>query len=867
MDFRDEGSSTHKRSSPSRRLSTTEEKVPQLNIFSSISMQDDLYKLELNAEQFEDFSSFKNAVKDNLKKHPPLQSIYINPTHLKETCLDIASKNGLTEFVNFLLRNSANPNKINDAQHRAPIHFATEGGHADTLEALLEHPKTNPNLQVEGRTALHIAVENTDLTCARLLLERGASANIPDSEGRTALQLATTTNQWDMVALMVQKCIQFLSLDEYEANGDQTLREVIQQTMPELELPPIPEDTQEVLLQDLKNYLSVNDEENFMKNIILLHKEFPHEVVEDLLKIATERDFHKAVKAIKKQYTEKFYRSTFILSEAISIAFREGYCDTLRELLDIGSLEPEVANDLILSACTKLKMLKFDAASNHLECLKLILETRGVSVRFPDSQGNTPLHYAAREGCREAITLFLKHGSCIGYMNRFNEPPIAQIPTNTLLEHFDNCVQLKDEFELEFNYRCLMPHETGTLTCEMETFMYIARDENLKHLLRHPLLSSFLYIKWYGIRYFLYANFIFYFIFYLLLNAYILCMTYDTRKKNETQIGNDSSHVVSEDSEKTASYSLFWAVIVMLSLFIFREILQLVFCPRRYFTDLRNWLQIMLITLIVIVLCNASIEIGTMVILLSAWELVNLIGHHPRMSTSVEMFRTVSFNFMRFLSPYLFLIFAFALIFYTFFNENEKSHFSDPACSFFQTIIMLTGEFNADDIPFDDIPFFSHPVWSRIAFVLFIFLIAIVLRNLLNGLAVSDITEILSTAELVGLISRIRLIAYFENMMIGNPFEFKCLRCNPFSFLTKGIFLFSDDIEDGIIHFMYGRDNMYYMHQKFGAFKIDSNIIKNIKQTTLNKNQMSSKKSMMITLKKLQEELTVIKDTLNNAQV
>ncbi|XP_024888820.1 transient receptor potential cation channel protein painless-like, partial [Temnothorax curvispinosus] len=747
MDFRNKGSSIHRRSSLSRRLSTTKERIIQSNIYSPISMQDDLYKLELNAEQFEDFSFFKNAIKDNLKKHAPLQSIYINPTYLKETCLDIASKNGLTEFVNFLLRNGANPNKINDAQHRAPIHFATEGGHADTLEALFQHPKINPNLQVEGRTALHIAVENIDLKCARLLLERGAGANIPDSEGRTALQLATTTNQWDMVALIVQKCLQFLNLDEYKANGDQTLREVIQQTRPELALPPIPEDTQEVLLQDLKNYLSVNDEDNFMKNIILLRKEFPHEMVEDLLKIAAERDFHKAVRAIKKQYTKKSYRSTFILSEAISIAFRGGYCDTLRELLDIGSLKPDVANDLILSACTKLKILKFDAASNHLECLKLILETRGVSVRFPDSQGNTPLHYAAREGCREAITLFLKHGSCIGYMNRFNEPPIAQIPTNMLLEHFDNCVRLKDKSELEFDYRCLMPHETGTMTCEMETFMYITREENLKHLLKHPLLSSFLYIKWYRIRYFLYANFFFYFIFYLLLNTYILCMTYDTRKENRTQIGNNSSHVVTENSVKTACHqdSLFWAFIMMLSLFIFREILQLAFCPRRYLTDLRNWLQIMLITLIFIVLYNASIEIGTMVILLSAWELVILIGHHPRMSIGVEMFRTVSFNFVRFLSPYLFLIFAFALIFYTFFNED--THFSNIARAFFQTIIMSTSEFNADNIPF-----LSHPVWSRFAFVLFIFLIPIVLLNLLNGLAVSDITEILSTAELVGLI-------------------------------------------------------------------------------------------------------------------
>lgn len=47
-------------------------------------------------------------------------------------------------------------------------------------------------------------------------------------------------------------------------------------------------------------------------------------------------------------------------------------------------------------------------------------------------------------------------------------------------------------------------------------------------------------------------------------------------------------------------------------------------------------------------------------------------------------------------------------------------------------------------------------------------MIPIVLFNLLNGLAVSDTQEIRADAELVGHISRVKLISYFESVLIGN---------------------------------------------------------------------------------------------------
>lgn len=187
------------------------------------------------------------------------------------------------------------------------------------------------------------------------------------------------------------------------------------------------------------------------------------------------------------------------------------------------------------------------------------------------------------------------------------------------------------------------------------------------------------------------------------------------------------------------------------------------------------------------------------------------------MSTNFEMFRTVSLNYVCLFFSYTFLIIAFALAFYTLFKDNKN--FSGPGHSLFKTIIMITGEFNSNDIPF-----FLHPVWSHIVFVLFVFFITIVLFNLLNGLTVSDTNEILSKAELIGLISRIRLIVYLEDVAFGEPFRWfyygnsRFLRWKPFAFLINRILLFPHYLGNSKITVIY--DNLDANDDKNIMFKV-----------------------------------------------
>ena len=80
-------------------------------------------------------------------------------------------------------------------------------------------------------------------------------------------------------------------------------------------------------------------------------------------------------------------------------------------------------------------------------------------------------------------------------------------------------------------------------------------------------------------------------------------------------------------------------------------------------------------------------------------------------------------------------------------------HTDDSDNSVMQTIIMFAGEMDYTDIPI------QHPL-GYILFLLFVFLMVIVLMNLLNGLAVSDIHKIQKEVDTYYHINIVETLAY-----------------------------------------------------------------------------------------------------------
>ena len=85
-------------------------------------------------------------------------------------------------------------------------------------------------------------------------------------------------------------------------------------------------------------------------------------------------------------------------------------------------------------------------------------------------------------------------------------------------------------------------------------------------------------------------------------------------------------------------------------------------------------------------------------------------------------------------------------------DDDRMEHFDKPWTSIFKTFTMFVGELEFSDLPInsgDALAFFTFTF-----LILFVFMTIVVLMNLLNGLAVSDVGELLAEAEIISIKSR-----------------------------------------------------------------------------------------------------------------
>lgn len=445
---------------------------------------------------------------------------------------------------------------------------------------------------------------------------------------------------------------------------------------------------------------------------------------------------------------------------------------------------------------------------DHNRAFKILLKKSEINpieldINRSDDKGNTCLHYAAKVGDRDCIMSLLNEGAYVGKRNILGDPPLADINPKILESHLNKCIKTNGKspkdinYEIIFSYNFLCPPKvyqqktadnsltqlegqlyTSENIPETDPLLFMTEIPELRPLLKHPVLTSFLHLKWFAIKRYYKVNLAFYVGFWSLLTAYIL-LTFKMGVQNsnmsltQENVTEFSTYKVPFSSDTAVSL---WVVVLgFLIALIFRELFQLISSPITYITSLENWLEICLIVLTsILMLCEMSYmtlrnQVSAVVILLSWGELILLVGRHPSLATHLEMFKRVTKNFLSFLVWYSILIIAFALSFYILFRNDadNDNKFNNPTSAMFKTIVMLTGEFDT----FDSLPFSLHPIVSHALFLLFTFLIAIVLLNLLNGLAVSDTQLIRADAEIVAHVSRVKLIHYFETMAVGDPFS------------------------------------------------------------------------------------------------
>merc|ERR1712214_97089 len=103
-------------------------------------------------------------------------------------------------------------------------------------------------------------------------------------------------------------------------------------------------------------------------------------------------------------------------------------------------------------------------------------------------------------------------------------------------------------------------------------------------------------------------------------------------------------------------------------------------------------------------------------------------------------------------------------------GEEEYAFFNTTFLSVVKTLTMFVGELEFSDIPIN-LESSLYPL-NYLFFLSFVFLIVVVLMNLLNGLAVSDMGRIQEQAEIYSHLSRVETISYTESVLLVDPFGF-----------------------------------------------------------------------------------------------
>lgn len=720
----------------------------------------------------------------------------------------------------------------NEITNKYPLHYVIESQCPDNLNAFLRNYNPSQiNVKYYHKNCLHILMDmltadNYDniSECFKICLINGCDPNLPNEKSRTPFfMLLKKQKELKDKNELIDFCLLNASIDVYTYKSAEMIK------MMESQNRDLPEKSTHIINADfMLSLLRARKQTEFESNFKAFKETSTSKQVKkedgenvdnnfmehcsNFLDVAVTCGLANIVELLVSNDVDVNKIRADGGNNVSPPAFKAcsyGYSDVLELLLKNPELKFErntkVHRTLLHEVCMHLGTQERDAC-NYLKCFNLLIEDPRCDINAQDYQGNTALHYAVRNKSDVATLALLKKSAYIGTENMFKEIAIDEINCNVLGRFLDDCITTNtqrmgdEEHEINIDYTFLMAPKVrnvalnnvteNTFAEEIGPLSYIAKSSDLKPLIKHPVLSSYLYLKWQKLSFLFYANLLVFSIFLVSFITYIvLCQSIEEDKKNDS-----------------AAYSFFYNVsflgIIILTL---REVFQCLLSVKHYFLDPVNWFEIVLISLSWIVLLGADLpEIRVLrgvTILLVATEFLQLVGTLPILSVSTHMviLKKVSVTFLKSIALYSILLFAFALCFYTMFggtpdsnnnatetvsNNNatetaspstdngcksnnddadgdEFNSFSYPGIAIIKTFVMLTGEFDASALNL------NNPSYC-IIFVMFVFLITIVLFNLLNALAISDTQIIKNDAELTDLTQRIAVLACYERIIFTN---------------------------------------------------------------------------------------------------
>lgn len=243
-------------------------------------------------------------------------------------------------------------------------------------------------------------------------------------------------------------------------------------------------------------------------------------------------------------------------------------------------------------------------------------------------------------------------------------------------------------------------------------------EKNREYLLDHPLVHSLLNYKWrlYA-RYVYYFNFLFYLLFVASLTTYVFIafppfsfgVTHELMEELKCSElcsvikTNNTEEIHNLKTRITTIHIFQWLVIVLASIQIIKELLQMI-SDRLEYIKLENAVELTAFILAILFTvdlntcsrefgyrCVIQWELGALGVFLTWFALVLFIQKFPTFGIFVVMLTEILRTFSRFFLVFFLFIIGFALAFHMLLqNHNPFQHFGN---SLLKTCVMMIGEF------------------------------------------------------------------------------------------------------------------------------------------------------------------------------
>ncbi|XP_024940970.1 transient receptor potential channel pyrexia isoform X2 [Cephus cinctus] len=626
----------------------------------------------------------------------------------------------------------------------------------------------------KGMTPLQTAVRENWVPGVSIILEAGADVTLTSRDGYTALHLAAVDGNVKIVQ-------EILSIPDAQGIIE------VQNQLGETPLFCAISSRNSECVTELLNF-GCNLKYRMPGNITVFHRAAEYGLNE-ILTILLQKDSNITTRLINVKDELKMSGMT-----PMHMAAQVGNAECVETLIQSGAdATARTTNEPHYNSTA----LHLAATLNHFDVVEVLLKHDVDLINLQDLHEWMPLHVACYHCSRECIRLLVNAGSDLSAValdqERRRRTAIDFLvynvprPVEFLESIFDSAININEYTINEQNclvtvdYQVLAPRGRGMEQMHViNSLMNTGNQFGQKRLLIHPLIESFLCLKWRTLSPIFMVTLAIYAVFVVATTQLITGIYY-------YQDNGEQPPIVLDVEINT--------YIMLVSLFpiVIQELLHANQRSWGYIQELESWVKwgsLIFSTMVVFLDHGPTREltrhIAAVAVLLVWTELMFLLSRFPEWGYYVLMFSKVAINIIKVLLTFGFLVIGFTFSFLVQFRNEPP--FGSPWQSFVKTMVMMTSEFDYSDLFTDREDYIVTLTLGRLVFVAFLVLAAIVLMNLMIGLAVNDINDLEIRGKTERLFKQVNFLCSLDSL-VYNEFMLKYLPIHLRQRMERGRFV------------------------------------------------------------------------------